>query len=414
MQTQKLTSYLINCWIFIPIFIYFKIVNEYALNIPYRDDYQAILNFIIDYKATSSFTHKVWLLFHQHNEHRIFPSRLMYLWYYNIFGNINFRSLIFIGNLQLVATFLICTSFIRKIGDKFWGVPALVLSLCLFDINSYENSVFAMAAMTNYGVVMFFCAAIYFYNKNKNWQLIAAVICQFLCAFASGNGMLAGLCLVIFNILSKNKSKVIISTVCFVAFTALYFIGYSFAKSSPVADAPANTIVNIVTYFLHMVGAHFSYTYGVELGILILISLIIVGYFLFFKQKKYFNMYAPFVVIALFILGSMAITAKFRLQTGMLSSYASRYFIYTHLLAGILFAVVFYLIKKPVIKWTLTAFAILIFINNYKENYAYAEGGYERQKYRMEVKDFIDYPLKDENKKTIEKTCAMGIYCLDN
>src|ERR1700743_859724 len=123
-------SYLFSAWIFIPAFLYFRIVDHYAVNIPWSDDYDAILGFLLEFRK-APFGEKIGLLFSQHNEHRILSSRLVYITWQALFGRINFRYLTFIGDTQLLVAFFISIYFIRRCIPRYWSIVAFVWGLCL-------------------------------------------------------------------------------------------------------------------------------------------------------------------------------------------------------------------------------------------------------------------------------------------
>src|ERR1017187_10328490 len=106
-------------FLFLPATVYFYIVNKYAVNIPSQDDYAAILDFLCHYKRAHGID-KFFMLFVQHGEHRILSSRIVYVLYDSIFGNINFRNIIFIGNAQLLFAYSILIIFIKKCLAKYW------------------------------------------------------------------------------------------------------------------------------------------------------------------------------------------------------------------------------------------------------------------------------------------------------
>src|SRR5690606_28527906 len=108
---SPLFSFLVNFWIFIPIVIYFVLLDKYALNLPLEDDYDAILIFMNDYKA-ADFMGKLQAMFSAHNEHKLLHSRIIYVLYDAIFGSINFNHLRLIANFQLVLLFLIIVSYL--------------------------------------------------------------------------------------------------------------------------------------------------------------------------------------------------------------------------------------------------------------------------------------------------------------
>src|ERR1700733_10336490 len=85
----------------LPAIIYFKVVDAHAVSSPILDDYDMVLNYLVRFKE-ATFWNRMFMLFEQANEHRMFHSRLIYILYYWITGSVDFRSLIFLGNAQLV------------------------------------------------------------------------------------------------------------------------------------------------------------------------------------------------------------------------------------------------------------------------------------------------------------------------
>ena len=87
--------------VFIPILGYFLFLDKYAVNIPYLDDY-TFFDFLPKLFSEISFGEKVELFFEQHNEHRIFLNRVFAFLIYWLNGNLNYRVMIFIGNIFLL------------------------------------------------------------------------------------------------------------------------------------------------------------------------------------------------------------------------------------------------------------------------------------------------------------------------
>ena len=395
--------------VLLPAIFYFAKLNEYALNLPYRDDYDAILQFLIDFKH-AHFMAKIGLLFSQHNEHRILSSNLIYAGYYSLFGHINFKALIIIGNAQLVVIFLTLLYFIRKCAPEFWYIPGLLLSLCIFDINSYENLTWAMAAMQNYGVIMLFLGSLYFYDKANTTNqkyLIAAILLQGLCAFSSGNGIIAGFALVLFNLFSANKLAKILSALFFVIFSALYFTHYKFGQPIPT------NLTNITIFFMHMVSSHFTYdNYKIAAPIILVAAFLLLPISVKLKFIPNKNVIA-ILAILLFTGGSMFATSKFRSGNSLHDSYSSRYFIYSNLLAGLLFLLLFIKINKPIARWIVSAVAGLLLLGTYKSNSLYGDGGLARQQNRIQFTDFQDFPYRVHEANIASTACQENIYCIE-
>ena len=260
-----------DAWIFLPVIPFFAVVFQNAPNIPIMDDYDAILSFLSKWKL-SDWGQRMTLLFAQYNEHRLLYSRLVYVVYYSLFGNVNFRNLIFLADLQLVFIASIAVYFIRKCMQKHWQIISFIAVLCIFDFNTYENGSIAMYGMQNYGVIFLFFLSLFFYSRGGKW-IIGAAIIQVLCIFSSGNGMIGALFIALCMAGSGSKLARWISLSVMVFCIPSYFISYEFV--SQPNKLPFD-IMTVVVYFIRMCGAHFSFDWSLIWGIVLLIILVLV------------------------------------------------------------------------------------------------------------------------------------------
>jgi|GEM_PF-873809 len=405
---SKFFELLINSWIFLPLLPYFKMVNQYDLNLPILDDYDSILKFLNNFKV-ASFGEKLALLFEQHNEHRIFAQRLIVVIYYFIAGNINFVNLIFIANLQLVVIFIVCVIFIKRAIPKYWNVIAFMVGVCIFDMNNYDNADFAMCGLVNYGVMMLFFLSLLCYSFKSNKYIWLAVLLQAICIFSSGNGIIAAFALVLYTIFTKDKVKIISCTTSFLVFAPLYFIHYQ--KVTDQTALYTTDLSKIVPFFLHLVGGHFGYELGVIAGVALLVILLVVFPF---EKKWKINEYAlPFLCIAAFILASDSIMSVTRSGVKMLDSYSSRYLINPDMLAAITFVLIAIKFEGHKLKWPVTIGLSIVLAYMYSLNYTYGEAGFARYQYRTQSQEYYYLPDKIPYAKAIaDRSCQLGIYCI--
>jgi len=389
----------------IPILLYFKTVNAYALNLPYLDDYDAILAFLSKYDQ-ANIAGKFTLLLSQHNEHRILSSRIIYVLYHAVFGTINFRSLIFIANLQLVTIFLVLAYFITKSIPQYKGIAVFAISLCLFDLNNYENADFAMAGMQNYGVIALFMLSLLFYSSNKKAYLIPAVLFHIICVLSSGNGSLAAISIILFTVFKKDKLKIILSVAVSLLGILLYFTAYNSPARAPLAGADT-----IIKYFVSMSGSVFNFDYAMLWGGFVLLVLLIT--LPITKKIQFKDNSLPVVCLLCFALASMATTSLFRSNMKGIPFYSSRYLIYPHLLVCIAFIFICIRIKESKLKWPITIACVLITFYTYSNNSNYGESGFIREKNRLESTDF-QYPDKKRAEAIANEACTLGIYCIND
>lgn len=392
----------------IPMLLHLATVQQYALNIPRWDDYDAILGFLNEFKHASMFD-KFILLFKQHNEHRILSSKLVYSIYYSLTGTINFRHIIFIGNLQLVGIYIIIGSFLKKLIPQHWLSALFVLGLCLFDLNSYENSDFAMAAMQNYGILFLFMSSIYFYSSSRKYMLPIAMFVQAVAIFSSGNGIVAAFFIIAYTFLGRlSKDKIICSAIIMLLFSPMYYVAYQKATVSFFSADPAR----FVPYFLHVVGAHFSYTLGIILSIVILGLLIWAAPIKRNIKEIVAIEMAPILVLGLFVLASIGVLSLFRAQLSIETSYSSRYYIYSHLLVFVLYVFVLFKFKEKRANTKILGYSLMLLSFVYIKNYTVGKDGFNGFYNTLRGSEY-DYPDKNRAKMITDEACRLNIYCLD-
>jgi len=395
----------------IPLYILFKNLQEFAVNLPNMDDYDSILNFIAEWKNGSA-SQKFFLLFKQHNEHRIFSSRLIYVLCYLITGGINFITLIYIANLHLLLIAGVLIYFTFKILKKHWELVTILIAMCVFDLSSYENSNFAMSGMANYGVITFFLLSLFCYSKKNRLWLIPAVLLHFVCTFSGGSGMIGGLGLLVFILLSeKDKMKTIVVILANLIFDVLYFVGFVKVDNG----LKGKNWSDMFNFFMKLSAAHFDYDNRFTIAIFLILVLCIAVFLTWKKNKSIKTDVAAFVGVLFFLLTTIASISVFRSggKEGIdHDSYASRYLILSHLLAISVFIILFHAIQSEKIKWVVFGVFALISIKSYQLNYQYGLDGFERTHDRL-IRVKYYYPDEKVAKKIATDVCNKNIYCIE-
>ena len=391
----------------------------YAVNFPYLDDYDAILLFLNKF-TDAGFGEKIALLFGQHAEHRILHGRIIYVLYHYIFGEVSFVSLIWIGNLQYIGVFALLVYFIKKALPDMWYAAALILSICMFDLSNYENANFAMAGVSNFGIIFLFLLALYCFSKKSNTAFAVGLLLQFVTIFSNGNGTIASVFLVAYLAFNKQWRKTIISGVVFVACVLIYFLTLSKVPSS--GDDTTN-LAKMATYFVYLSGGHFGfdfvYTYNLQIGLACLVFFIAI---LLYRPLVLFRKESLLVVcVCGFLVGSMLSISIFRSDVKDMYhlSHSSRYLIYPHILLPLMF--VFLLIKldgKNKVRWAVFfPFAILLIVS-FRYNTTTAIKGLEVENKRLRFSKYFygwNRPEAIAKAKAIEEeACRKGIYCMSS
>ena len=391
--------------VFLPAAVYFAVVNRYAVNVPTLDDFDAILDFLCRYRQVHG-AQRFFMLFEQQNEHRIFSSRVVYVLYDAMTGGVNFRNLIFIGNLELLATFILLVALLKKAVPRYWFVASLVAGFSLFDLNNWENGDFATGSIQNFGIIFLFTAALYCYNAKTKWQTALAVLLHATCTFSSGNGLVASAFLMLFNFFNNNNLNRYAGTTVFLSCCPLYFLHYTRVDETMVV-APAG---HVVQYFFQFASNHIYYdnnnTASVCVGAALLLGLIVtLPINAKFRIREHTT---PLVFLLGFVLASMALISVFRANFGYYIP--SRYLLYPNLMLALLFVFLLLRIPERTVKPVAILYTLLVMLT-YNMNFRSSIGKLEAlQKATMSPN--LDYPIKSRADAVLAESCARKIYCL--
>lgn len=408
---QRNTQIILLVISLLPFFILAKSISQNSFNLPFWDDYEAILQFLIEWKKLEGFA-KIKSLIKHHNEHRLISLRTLVVLYFLVKGSINFKIITLLGNIQLLIIGMILTRFSLKFSRKNYGLNVLIISLCLFDISNYENNIWAMAAVSNFSVIMFFLLSILFYQSEKKIAIIPAVIFQAICTLSNGNGILACISIVLYNLMNFNKEKLFSSIVISIISYFIYFHDFQIGISS----ADEKNFIGITFFILKMFGSHFCY-YSIFRSIVSIFSLTVLFFWLYPVVKKrdiqWFKNNSELISILFFVLITVITLAYFR-STGWngAGSYTSRYLIYAHIYAIIFFLILSDLIKKKRGSRILLTIITMIYLVSYINNYAYSETGIKKINTLMSDKN-LAHPDVTKARLIEYEACKENIFCAE-
>jgi hypothetical protein len=130
-------QYLLGLLAVIPVAAYIFFLSRYSLDIPYWDDYDAILNSLLLIHGEKNIIHAIGPLFAQHVQHRIVITRLIAWGDWKLFCEISFQRLIWVGN-----AFLFGVAFLlrRSLASKNKGVIFAAVCFFIFHFAGWESS----------------------------------------------------------------------------------------------------------------------------------------------------------------------------------------------------------------------------------------------------------------------------------
>ena len=169
-----------------PAVMLFFALGVLTVNVPYWDDYGAIVKYM-----GWPFAERMRHLFDFHNEHRIVTVRLFLEAMAGITGKVNFKGCMLFGTAQLLVVFAcFAFTFLRQFGRGL-GLAALSLaSWHLFSMLNFDNAFWALTALENFGVLMWaFLAILFFCGENRLWRQLLAWVFAVLAVLTSAQGL---------------------------------------------------------------------------------------------------------------------------------------------------------------------------------------------------------------------------------
>ncbi|RRB07131.1 hypothetical protein [Larkinella rosea] len=170
-----------------PLVIVCTTVFNYAIDLPYWDDY-IVHSHLISLKSDTGIFRKLGRLFDQHWEHRIVWTRSLFFLYYKLTGQLNYYNLTLVGFSGLVLLVAILYGAFRKTRlPLFYFLPVPFL---LLNLQSHENLIWAMASIQNFYILVFALGAFYMLAYPTRRAFGVALLLAVLGSFTSGNGFL--------------------------------------------------------------------------------------------------------------------------------------------------------------------------------------------------------------------------------
>ena len=174
------------CGIILPIILFFLALGALAVNVPYWDDYGAIVRYL-----GWPFGERMQHLFDFHNEHRIVTVRLFLEAMVALTGKVNFKACMLWGSAQLLAI-LACFAWfhLKHFGGWLGEMLFAAASWHLFSMLNFDNAFWALTALENFGVLMWaFLAIILFQHRTKKLFFGMSMACALLATLTSAQGL---------------------------------------------------------------------------------------------------------------------------------------------------------------------------------------------------------------------------------
>jgi len=319
---QRIFSYM-----FLAIFVlcasgYFSLLSRFSVNVPNADDFDAILSFLAAFIGNLGVNEKMKLIFMPHGDHLIALTRIFVLAFYYIFGEINFRWIILTANIAVPITCLLMILSVRSI-KLIYLLPIVLL---IFQPTYIEASLWAMAAVQNFWVMLFCLGAFLVAFRCPPMLFPFALLLSALAALSQGNGIFCSLILSIVLLLKKRKRESLAAALLFIGFLLVHLASIEGGLGRTISGAKTLVVSDYVLSFLGSSLAFRNHTAAVFIGFS-LVSLFVIFTFLRLDRKNDF-LFATY----LFILGTAIANAFARIDFGVAFAYTQSRYTYTSIL----------------------------------------------------------------------------------
>ena len=286
-----------------------------SLNIPYRDDFQDILLFVVDFRMADSFFDALRIILHQHADHLTLSSRIVYYGVFLAEGEVNFRTMTYVAHFGLL---LLAWIYYQQIVDKSKFNPfiLLCLSLLLFNPRDYGIAIWPMAAFGFFFVYCYSLASLHFLNRPNNFKFFAALLSAFLATFTMAVGQLVWVLGVIYLISQRNYLQtkfnaymIIWVTFAFVTLTAFHILYTPAFSGSQMLLAVFDNPLFSIQAFLALLGSAVGFENVLVSQALGASSLILAALFII---QGFRNQLVPLHYFLIFCIAAIAIIVMAR------------------------------------------------------------------------------------------------------
>ena len=295
---------------------------RFAIDWPLHDDYTQILAIPGYLVQLPTWREKLDLLFALAVEHRIVTLRLAGWLGSLVPGGLDFRLLIFVGNLLgAAAGALAVLAFPRSMR----ACAALLAALLLTSPASYGAQYWATGALQHFGVSAYAMASLF--ALGRRWPPPLPFLVALLAAFTSANGLMTFPAAIVMLIMSQRRREALAWTIATLVLVAVYFIGYEVPAGRAGIGALVREPLQLAAFGLSTLGAlggEWKASIGLGLAVVAVWSALLVS--------GAWRRVPPWVVaVALFFAMSCAAIAVGRAALGSEASMLPRYRVYSAL-----------------------------------------------------------------------------------
>jgi hypothetical protein len=168
----------------LPMFVFSWCLLVYAVNVPWLDDFEVAPLTLFRWLHEVDFQRKMALIWVPNNEHRVVTLKLLTLFNYYVFGQMNIQWMIWQSHLYLIALFGLIWRILPRENRLLYFLPVPFLYL---NLQYYLASFWMIAGVQHNLVIGFGAISMYLLAKSKHF--IWAVLFTLLASLSNSDGL---------------------------------------------------------------------------------------------------------------------------------------------------------------------------------------------------------------------------------
>lgn len=326
-----------------PILIFYGLLSRTLTGLPFNDDYNAVLMFLLKWHAASGWHQLTLLWTHQHNEYRLAFQNTLYALQYTFLGHVAMKPLTVLGDLLVLPLFALLWLIWRSFHLPLrYALPAFIpAAWILFQLQYASTLNCVMAPLQNVAVLVFTLAVFYFGTRPGTYSFSASMASLGLAVCSSGGGLFVGPVLCLCYLQRKAWRRLAIAAVLSVLLGFFYMHGKQIHEHDPHQGD--------LSSFLHQIslpyGAAFLGSIATKNNPLpaILFTLVLLGIFIWACISRLDKVNPGLYYATLFFFIQGLAVSCLRAPRGLVSALGSRYRINSAILTILVY---FYLADK--------------------------------------------------------------------
>lgn len=375
---------------------------------PRADDFDIVLNTLVQTVDSNSYSEKFAALFSVHNEHRPALIRLIAFALYKGFGNVNFVLLTAIGNMFFIFLVLL----LYEASSAKAGLAFLPVLLILFNLQHFDTATWASLAVCHYGFLFFSALAIFLSYSERKIVFALCFISISITALCLGGAVIAAMVCLALQAYLKRPVRAVLMIIFIIGLIVLNYLVSQKSSAGLLTGDPGE----ILTFFFLFLGSFFSINTVHLLSPLAGQILFFCLCYITFLKKGYesnLRLYSVF----LFLTTLAAVVSIFRSHYGLPEAISSRYKIYSLLTLATAYLTFLEVVsekqrKRFILAAICISAAFFVFVNcRYYPAMVFSKEAYDSKLQGwISARKKLDYPDFERAERILIEATSRGIY----